>query len=284
MGQAVIDVDLVEIGGTANCRVPAPLPHGDFVEAVGAFVAGKAMVCGGQVIDCFSYNFKARTWEQEEPLDGERKNAASVLVDKNTWWIAGGFGSPYYASSIVYNGTSFSPGPRLPKAQSSFCLAKINSTSIFMAGGITYQSTIQGTAYILDWPSHTWTRLPDLPTAREFPSCSIVGNEVIVVGGFHNSLGYINGSDIFNLDEMLWTKGPDLPYESNKLAFATQATVTNVEGNSFRIYRGYLSTERTDEIIEYTSDTGEFELLEEKMPVARSRHLVIPLPYDDEYC
>ena len=280
-------VDLIEIGGSSNCPQPANLPATTFVGAVGSFAGRRPIVCGGTTPYCYSYNFKEHSWVAEAPLDLARQNPGSVMIDEDNWWIAGGYGSgTYYDSSIIYDGKTraFYPGPRLPDSLGKFCLAAINSTTYFLAGGGHAQGYASRKAYLLDWASETWTEVDSMQTKREHHSCNVVGNKVIVTGGFSTDVGYVGGSEAFNLETMRWGPGPDIPNENGKLAYITAAAVTEPEGQAFRIYGGYDYEGNTDEILEYSGATGEFQVLEERMPLARRDHIIIPLPVSDDYC
>ena len=59
-------------------------------------------------------------------IDRDRVYPASLLIDSQSWWIAGGDGR---LDSIVFNGIWRRLGPNLPSAITGACVAKV---SIFL--------------------------------------------------------------------------------------------------------------------------------------------------------
>ena len=59
-------------------------------------------------------------------------------------------------------------GPRLPRKRAHHGSCRVNSTSIFVAGGATYEANHANSleAVIFDEMSRQWTRIPDLDTIR----------------------------------------------------------------------------------------------------------------------
>ena len=76
------------------------------LQSQGAYVGGKAIICGDLgSYDCYTYSFEDSEWTKDVTLDSERRLAASLLIDEETWWLVGGLkelGPVYHTSTLVY--------------------------------------------------------------------------------------------------------------------------------------------------------------------------------------
>ena len=274
------DVEIVDLSGK-SCFKPPPLPLKSQY-AIGAYVAGKAITCGGYNTQCFYFDFQKRQWVETVGLDYERRLAISLVMDNQTWWIAGGTGSATETTSLIYDGNSFTPGPVIPQMVNGACAAKINNTAIFVAGGYRNGGYLTYT-YIMEWPSGRVTELDDMTTGREYSTCNIVGNQVMVVGGSGFS-GNLDSTEIFDLSTLSWSIGPGIPQESD--GFLTKSTsVPSTE--TFRLFGGRDYIGLSNKIFEFV-DSGEdfgWKLLNQRLEHPRASHVAIPLPEDDDlYC
>ncbi len=103
------------------CPQFAPHPLGTLKGAVGTFIAGRPVVCGGRssVEDyyrsCHRYHVENDSWVEAEPMGERRFQATALMVDARRWWITGGFSGTH-----VYNTTEiYQPGKGFHKGQIS---------------------------------------------------------------------------------------------------------------------------------------------------------------------
>ena len=163
------------------------------------------------------------------------------------------------------------------------CAVKLNETSIFVAGGY-YRRDYFRSAYILDWPTGRWTRLPDMANQRAHHACSLVGNEVVVTGGWENedrdNLSY---GEIFSLETNTWSAGPKVPTLSGYLFYITDAAAESEAG--FRVFGGFdRVTTRLDTIFEYDALLDSWTVLDKTMSKGQTGAIAIPIPEDKDHC
>ena len=53
-------------------------------------------------------------------------------------------------------------GPELPEPMTRHCAVWANATHIFMSGGYDGSGDVHR-AYLLEWDTKTWTRVPEVP-------------------------------------------------------------------------------------------------------------------------
>ena len=79
------------------------------------------------------------------------------------------------------NTTTFKIGPDLPEKRFGHCVARINSTHVFLAGGSSLKT------YIFDERSYNFTEMDQLTYQRSKPACAVVESSntttLMVVGG-----------------------------------------------------------------------------------------------------
>ena len=83
-------------------------------------------------------------------------------------------------TSIFHTNGSVTPGPNLPQSTDHHCLTKVNETHMFMAGG--YSSGYSKKAYMINWSTKAWTRLPDMSMTRMMSSCARTPEYILVIG------------------------------------------------------------------------------------------------------
>lgn len=63
--------------------------------AIGAWVDGKALVCGGGEDPtspeklCYTYNNVSNAWDSHEPMIVNRQTFSGTLLENGDWWITG---------------------------------------------------------------------------------------------------------------------------------------------------------------------------------------------------
>ena len=152
------DVELVDpFNANSKCKKPPQFPQQRYY-MVSNFVNGAPTVCGGYSNNtfanvtmeevCFRLMNKSNTWEfkNSPSLHYPRVYAAGAVVN-GSWWITGGYHwyYPSFISSDILrpNVTSFISAANLPERMMDHCMATINSSHVFLAGG-SYGSGHQG--------------------------------------------------------------------------------------------------------------------------------------------
>ena len=154
---------------------------------------------------CRRYTYVNDDWLMENvTLDQPRRFSAAIKIHNGTmWWITGGHSNNYIplktteTLSISNNATiqSFSPGPDLPVAMSGHCIARVDDSRVFIAGG-------QTNAYIYDEINKNFTKLPNLNSKRERPACSAVN---IVHDGNNTTTLMVVGGSNFNKPKTVYS-------------------------------------------------------------------------------
>ena len=131
--------------------------------------------CGGYQAggSCFRLNSTSNTWIRESNLTSDRYYAKTVELSDTELLIAGGTGpdnSPLRSTEILSIGSDGSvsthPGPDLPEHVTLHCVAKLNSSFVVLAGGLSGESGISRHAYLLNVLTNRWIRLPDMSHER----------------------------------------------------------------------------------------------------------------------
>ena len=150
-----------------------------------------------------------------------RYRAAAIPIQNGTkWWVTGGQNVTDYLNSTeilsldpLNNKSGFVEGPILPIEQGivAHCIARINETHIFMAGGNIPN------AYIFNESSFDFVVLPDLRFPRAGAACAVVKYDnkttLMVIGGTC-LLSYTchKQTEIYQLDDRIvgnrWRIGP----------------------------------------------------------------------------
>uniref|UniRef100_A0A0K2T434 Uncharacterized protein n=1 Tax=Lepeophtheirus salmonis TaxID=72036 RepID=A0A0K2T434_LEPSM len=97
-------------------------------------------------------------------------------------WMTGGYIENYDFNTsttlkmtinrtYVFQHMQWSKGPDLPMPLSDHCVAEVNSTHSFVAGGFS-SGEPNRKAWIYAWWEDTWTELTPMPSAVPFPRCS----------------------------------------------------------------------------------------------------------------
>ena len=98
---------------------------------------------------------------------------------------------------------------QLPDRLSGHCLVKLNTTHLFLAGG---KNEEQSAASYLFSKETGWVRQANMINARSFLSCVLLQDDLVVVAGGSMWNGEAQKkTEFFNLGNLTWSAGPDLP-------------------------------------------------------------------------
>ena len=197
--------------------------------AVGGLINGRPLVCGGSFLGqpCLTYSRSSRKWEKIGDLTYARIFAASAVINHNTLVVSGGFTKNGFTSTteLVVNGTKIKFGRDLKHPLVGHCMAALNDTHIFVAGGLKFDSLdrsmngsveISMDAYIFNVVTGGCTDLPPMSKGRLVHTCSVIKGrsknmEVIVTGGIGAKQETMYSTEIYVVAANGWRTGPDLP-------------------------------------------------------------------------
>ena len=170
------------------CQNLPPFPIEVF-GAVGEIVNGFHLICGGYTVvngatiiyQSGCYALKGNTWKLIGSMRQPRGYASSLLLDKNTMWIMGGYTDSGRTMTTEYieldaNGAmKQSQGPDLPKASDEHCSLRISNTEVIVMGGQLADKT-----YIYDLQTGTWNEGPQLNDSgeRKWAACGFIPDQV----------------------------------------------------------------------------------------------------------
>ena len=87
------------------------------------------------------------------------------------------------SSTLVFKDNIFHFGPNTPEHLENHCVAAINETHSFVAGGsfnVDWAETTERKAWIYDWENNKWTRIENMITSAYHDTyCYTIGREVI---------------------------------------------------------------------------------------------------------
>ena len=247
----------------------------DLEDAVGAFVDGKPIVCGGIfTANCYNYDFDSQEWESSSPMDAKIKGASSNMVDRSTWWVAGGSDlSGSLSTSVLYKNGSWSEGPRLPFATSNHCMVQVNSTHFLLLGGDG-----QSEAWFMNWPDQKWTQTTNMAGGRTGAACGKAGGDKVVVGGG----GFFDDprSEIFDTRTQTWSPLESVPGGGNIFMYFSDTVQVD---DSFLVVGGYERPvghlkDYTGRIYRFDLETLQWRLRTETLATPREGHVVISIP------
>ena len=112
--------------------------------------------------------------------------------------------------TILWDGTTWKNFETLPKPLRRFCMAKINSTHVFLSGGSV--KCIQG-EYYCDWygaESYIYSKatgfvqIANMSISRFDHACGVHDEKFVIVEGGEKT----GQTEIFNLETLTWSDGP----------------------------------------------------------------------------
>jgi N-acetylneuraminic acid mutarotase len=179
-------------------------------------LGGYAQPSEGPEPSHFIYDFTAGSWSEGAVMLTARSNFALVAKGNRVFAIGG---DDFLDQGEVYDALATQwkslPGMSL-KRQHLF--GEIRDDKIYVPGGLLrWQSpSDQRLCDVLeafDIKTNTWEQLPKMPTARQSPMISALGQKLYVMGGMDQDRP-IPLVEIFDVIRNTWTKGNPLPEKS----------------------------------------------------------------------
>ena len=121
------------------------------------------------------------------------------------------------STTEFYQNNEWQTSVDLPTPLRDHCLLKLNSSHVFLSGGISKRlgklSSPTNASYIYSRATG-FVRQGDMGTERSSHGCALQGDKVWVAGGFVGA----TSSEYFSLSTSTWLPGPDLPkYEFGRM-------------------------------------------------------------------
>lgn len=279
------DAEIVDLSEEKNVTLPKP---GNLSLSLFGMVANvvddQVLVCSGyQISNCYVYDFELNRWNETTSLDTQRYGAVSFVLDGSRWYILGGEDlstgvARYLDTSVVYThahqGGTFEAGGKLPYTGAFGCVAAVNATHVFFAGGWDGRK-YRRDAFLLEAAEWRWTRLPDMGVERANQACGRAGaGSIVVLGG--SPLPAQATSEVLSLRTLEWTEGPALPTGTGKLWGVSQVYQ---DERTFFVLGGKSGTDHLlNSVYEVDAETFELRLREERLAAERQDHAVVPVP------
>ena len=254
-----------------KCPSPSPLPV-ELAFGVCGLLGNKPIVCGVENDNhCYVYSFETNTWTKGAQMPFPVVHSSAINIGRDTMLIVGGksAGAPLINTIILKDGGPITNGPNLPAPfPNNPCLGVGNDNKVLVAAGGTTN------AYLLDWTSKAWTKMPNLRYTRSYNHCGRVGNDIVVVG--HDQRDAAGRStEIFSLTTMSWRMGPNLPL--NKDHYCCTGIV-QMQGSFL------LLGMNDNDIYEFEVTTYTWEMRSERLAVGRHNYCAVTIPYEIINC
>ena len=210
----------------SSCKIPKFPVFGTEGYVMGNVESG-VLACGGKEQGLLLYTacflFSNGRWlssllDETPSMNDKRHSAVSAHLG-DAFWVTGGkddFDIPLISTEIRNPDGSWSRFVDLPKKMSDYCMVTVNSTHVFLAGGIN-GATIYKTTYLYSMQSG-WKVMEDMIDGRFAHTCSLLGDDedtIVLVGGSKDNVA-LSSTVLFSISTGKWTAGPAFPTSLRK--------------------------------------------------------------------
>jgi len=277
----ISSVEIVDVSGEGKICPTLPDYPLELTLFTAAFYDGKIVACGGLLnsptVDwiptdrCFSLGPDLSKWEEMYSLPYGPTHAFASSVIDNKWLLTGGESAAlntFTDTSMVLDGSFFSPAPELPKPKDFHCQLTINSTHVFFTSGLK-------DTFLLDWDTQKYTILDDIPARMTFAACGLFKNdnfdlEVIVADG--------KSGHIFSFANLEWRDGPKLP---QNILYSSSAQTKN----GILSLGGWIETSGTvNSIYRFDASSHDWILEDIELNIKRDQAAAVSVPDDFLNC
>lgn len=288
------DIELLDFSGTSSsaiCSKPANFPEEYTTGAIGAYLDGKLLLCGGKEARkiCTEYNFTTQSWSRASiSLSTERIQAQGVVLQNNSWIIIGGinYGGTILATSEILIDELFVPSLIWPEAVYGHCISQFNKSHMFIAGGQSENDKLLGSSYFLNTDTNYWFSTEQtMKYPRKYHVCGFAKDSnsewhAVVAGGLGNL--YV---EVLSLYTLKWKLGPMLPFEMDKASGVQIIDSFMIIGGE---HIGYCSKLHlcysSNSIYKLNLKHDLWEVQGQEMVLPRSNHISIMLPSKLNIC
>lgn len=209
-------------------------------EGQGGMVNGKLYLLGGYdneyrgVQRSDVYTVSSNSWSQIAPVP-EKLNHAAYVQDGDTLYLLGGFVGDNPTNNSTANvwkyrisQNSWSAGVPLPDSRGASVAVKYGRNIHFVGGVFRANGIYDDKAdhYVFNLDSQQWSRAADLPTPRNHPGATVIGNKMYVIGGqvgHKEETGNIGTVEAYDFKTNTWESLPDMPSPRGHILASTLA-------------------------------------------------------------
>ncbi len=284
------DVEVIDLKELHHlCPKPADFPAA-VSGAVGAFIAGQPVICGGTYEDghdrCYAYSNQAQVDAGEDSwrllpyaMAQSRQGAAAVALPGERLWVTGGIGvgTEILQTTEILEGGTFSFSNSLPSPTTAHALLSVDEDHFFLVGGIPSGPVTN--AWLLE--DGEW--LPQAPTMYTHETIiaglasRLDGMREIVITGSEPNVTEVLGITQDGGANPAWRLGPLFP---GHIVRGTHVPI----GNAFLAVGGFdrISGEATDQIHLFDPDNDLWIVYPQTLSLGRMDFVAMLVP--DEYC
>jgi len=185
-------MEVMNKDGTAKiCNANYKYPV-NVLDATGALVSGKMVVCGGGYpVTSTCYVFGGdNTWKLLADMAAPRVSSRSLAFPNGAIWVTGGSDNSFNThktTEMIYLDGTVKPGPELPEPLEGHCLVQYEGTIFLLNGRNVWQNNNELDINNLD--NIEWTAGPSMNKERDNLGCGIVqsnyhgGRPLLVAAG-----------------------------------------------------------------------------------------------------
>jgi len=267
-------VEIVDVSNSGKTCFPLP----DYPVAVDApaatYFQGKIVSCSySNDGRCFELASGAPSWTETLPIPTGFVERASVADNKIVF--SGGLALGEGQKLVFYYDDQgiFTPGPNIPVEMHDHCQVTINETHVFLGSYPTHS------ALLLNVRTDQYTFLEDIPDRISSPACGLLngiyGKEILIAGTFY--------SLIFNVNDMIWRNGPELPEYLDYMSYAqVSGGFLAIGGEGVRDDINFFYA--TDTVYKFDETIYQWTLLPERLELRRELPGAVSVPEEFLNC
>jgi N-acetylneuraminic acid mutarotase len=169
---------------------------------------GKLYLAGGQRRTHAVYDPMRDTWSRAADLPETLDHVQAVALEGRIYYVGGllEFPEPAAASVHVYDpvADAFSSGTPMPRPRGAGGVAA-HEGLVYYAGGLSDGSAVRWFD-VYDPRTRRWSRLPDMPRARDHFQAAIVDSRLYAIGGRDTEVGdTIAETDVYDFATGSWS-------------------------------------------------------------------------------
>ena len=176
-------------------------------------LGGYAQPSKGPINSHFAYDIKEDKWSVRSKMITPRSNFVLISA-KDRIYAIGGDKFLDKAESYDINLDKWVKLQSMPTRR-QHVFGDVSGENIYVAGGLLCwkckaEEQLTAKIEVYNISKNKWSGLPDMPTPRQNPLVSIVGNSIYVIGGMDNTKT-IATVEVFDLKTQTWEKRADVP-------------------------------------------------------------------------
>jgi len=248
------------LGGSLPCKVPNLPEMREFNKNV--FTAdGSVLVVGGDVQSVLVLDVGSDLWRVHSYLDIDRYKFTAVSMPDGVYVLGGYIDEEHLDTSSYLPTGSFQweSGPTIPGGSSDSCVVAISETKFGIIGGKPDTSRVSE----YDIETGEWTEWPSLSQGRYGHSCALLGDKIVLSGGFSDDGYYLKTTFILDFGLGEERLGGDMSVE--RIYFGMIAVEDKIVA-----FGGEYGSDYWDSVEEWDPTTEQWSVRDEGMEAART--------------